>query len=265
LKCTTVITSYNRKNYIERAIDSALRELPENEIIIVDDASTDGTISWIQDCYAHEISSGLISIESLLENIGVTGAKNHGYVKAKGRWVIFLDSDDYYDSNVGKLILDDLESSAEQPIIFFRCRTQAGTFIGTKKHSILEIELRTYLKDGSYGEALTAFNKGMIGVLPPYISELRGYEGIGCAQIIKKYGPARLSKVIARVYVLDGKDRISNGKLFITRMPLISIGHIKMIKEFWREMSFSQVLLLGGKSFFYLIIGQLFIQLIKKK
>lgn len=258
--CTTVITSYNRKYCIGRAIDSALRELPEQEILIVDDASSDGTVSWIHNRYEYEISEGLISIEPLSKNIGVTGAKNHGYVHAKAEWVIFLDSDDYYDANVGESILADLARSASHPIIFFRCRTEAGSFVGLHKNRSLAIDLRTYLKFGSYGEALTAFNKRVVGVLPPYIQELRGYEGIGCARQIKNFGSAIISSVIARVYVLNGRDRISTGRLFIARMPLISAGHMLMIKEFWREMDLSKLLSLAIKSLIYSIVGQCFLK-----
>ncbi len=264
MKCTTVITSFNRCHCIKRAIDSALRELPGQEILIIDDASTDGTPSYIQRFYKREIKKGEISLYCLPSNIGVSGAKNLGYEYAQGNWVVFLDSDDYYEVDAGQWMKKEMEFAMSYPIVFFRCRTHLGDFVGSHKGKRLLINLDTYLHYTSFGEALTVVNKAMIGTKPPYIQELRGYEGLGCARLIHRYGPAFLSNVIARVYVTKGADRLSAKDAFFRRMPLMARGHFRMIREFWIYMSKQYAVTLICKGLLYFVLGNCY-KLLKKK
>lgn len=252
---TTVITSFNRLHCIERAIDSALREMPDHEIVVVDDASSDGTPKHLKKRYAQEIIQEKISLICLNENIGVSGTKNIGYLHSKGQWVIFLDSDDYYEKNVGKLVENELNSFKNHPLIFFRCRTHTGDFVGKHEGKDLLLDLPTYLSHCSFGEALTAVNKSLVGETPPYIQQLRGYEGIGCARLIHKFGPARLSSSVVRIYVTSGNDRLSIKRGFLLRMPLLAKGHFMMIREFSFHMSFKQKLALMTKATLYLVSG----------
>lgn len=255
MKCTTVITSFNRRRCIERAIDSALREMPDQEIVVVDDASTDGTSQFLKERYNREIEDSIISILELPSNVGVSGAKNAGYTQSKGDWVIFLDSDDYYEIGAGKLIKEEIKWHAETPIIFFRCRTNTGEFVGEREGESLYISLSTNLRHTSFGEALTAINKKLVGIEPPYIQMLRGYEGIGCARLIKNFGPARLSSGVARIYVTDGDDRLSVSKGFFLRMPLLAKGHLLMISEFGYAMGIRSAIALFLKATIYMVLG----------
>ena len=87
-----IITTYNYAQYVERAIRSALdQSLPVNqfEIIVVNDSSTDGTETILEN-YANDVR-----VFNLQENLGLAGARNFGIKKAKGQFIIFLDADDY--------------------------------------------------------------------------------------------------------------------------------------------------------------------------
>ncbi len=85
---SVVITTYNRKRWIKRAIDSVMEQShPADEIIVVDDGSTDGTGEKIQKCFPQ--------IRYIWqENHGISAARNAGIEKASGTWIGFLDSDD---------------------------------------------------------------------------------------------------------------------------------------------------------------------------
>ena len=261
---TTVITSFNRRHCIERAIDSALRELPDHEIIIVDDASSDGTLHFIKERYANEISQGALILHCLHKNTGVSGAKNIGYECSKSEWVIFLDSDDYYTNDAGKRIDEELKQSVDCPVVFFRCITHTGEFVGLHKDKSLMLDLKTYLQHASYGEALTAVNKKLVKSTPPYIQSLRGYEGIGCARLICKFGSARLSKTVARVYVTTGEDRLSVNSGFFLRMPLLAKGHFLLIREFACYLSIQKIFILLAKGVIYFVLGN-FYRILSKK
>jgi glycosyltransferase involved in cell wall biosynthesis len=87
-----IITTYNYAQYVERAIRSALDQSlssDQYEIIVVNDCSTDGTKSVLEN---FEKDARIFNLE---ENLGLSGARNFGIKKAKGQFVAFLDADDY--------------------------------------------------------------------------------------------------------------------------------------------------------------------------
>ena len=97
MKVSIIITCYNREKYISRAIRSALGQKFNNnefEVIVVDDGSTDSSLDIIDD-YSLEVKT-----LKLKQNKGLPFARNYGIRKAKGRFVVMLDSDDYIDENL---------------------------------------------------------------------------------------------------------------------------------------------------------------------
>ncbi len=94
-----VVPSYNRRELLARAIDSVRRQdLADWELIVVDDASTDGTAARIR-----EMGHADPRIR-LVENGGTHGpaaARNTGLAHSQADWVAFLDSDDSWEP--GKL------------------------------------------------------------------------------------------------------------------------------------------------------------------
>jgi len=82
-----VIPTYNRYTLLKRAINSLLAQThPVDEIIIVDDGSTDNT---------KDIQKDFPNIIYIYQNNrGVSAARNVGIQKAKNEWIAFLDSDD---------------------------------------------------------------------------------------------------------------------------------------------------------------------------
>lgn len=88
LSVSVVIPTYNRSHYVVRAIDSALSQLkPGDEIIVVDDGSTDDTESALSP-YREKIRY----IKTT--NGGAGAARNRGVREARCSLVAFLDSDD---------------------------------------------------------------------------------------------------------------------------------------------------------------------------
>lgn len=100
-----IITLYNRKELVVRAIESVAKLAEDNnvEIVIIDDGSNDNPLE--------KISTYLIQNNVnyyYKENGGAGDAKNYGAIRAKGRYIIFLDSDDYLinTQNLLKLIYE---------------------------------------------------------------------------------------------------------------------------------------------------------------
>lgn len=89
---SVIIPVYNREKTIERAIDSVLSQTYTNfEIIIVDDNSTDNTMSLVS---RYENNEPRIRHVQHNKNKGAQAARNTGIKMAKGEWIAFLDSDD---------------------------------------------------------------------------------------------------------------------------------------------------------------------------
>jgi len=91
VKISALIPTYNRRARVLRAIDSVLGQTaPVDEIIVVDDGSTDGTAEAIRSRYGSRVA--ILS----QPNAGVSAARNRGIREAHGEWIAFLDSDDVW-------------------------------------------------------------------------------------------------------------------------------------------------------------------------
>jgi glycosyltransferase involved in cell wall biosynthesis len=85
-----VINNYNYERFLRRSIDSALAQsFPNVEVVVVDDASTDGSAAVIHS-YKDRIRPVIKTV-----NAGHAAAFNSGYQASSGDIVMFLDSDDY--------------------------------------------------------------------------------------------------------------------------------------------------------------------------
>jgi len=91
LKISALIPTYNRGTQVLRAIQSVIEQTaPVDEIIVVDDGSTDGTAEAIRARYGPAINI------FRQENRGAAAARNRGIREAQGEWIAFLDSDDVW-------------------------------------------------------------------------------------------------------------------------------------------------------------------------
>lgn len=90
-KVSVIIPTYNAVDYLSETVDSVLQQtFTDWELIIVDDGSSDQTVSWIAELVDPRIR--LIC----QENQGVTVARNTGITKSCGEYIAFLDHDDLW-------------------------------------------------------------------------------------------------------------------------------------------------------------------------
>ncbi len=91
-----LISNYNYAQFVAASIESAAgQSYPNVEIIVVDDGSTDRSVETISALQARIPSLRLV----VQENAGQAAAMNRAFALAKGRYVVFLDSDDLLDSD----------------------------------------------------------------------------------------------------------------------------------------------------------------------
>lgn len=91
---TIGITSYNARQSVLKALDSALSQsFPADEIIVVDDASTDGTREVLEQA-VKGYDGDFVRLIFLPENKGVAAARNRLIKEARGEFLAFFDDDD---------------------------------------------------------------------------------------------------------------------------------------------------------------------------
>lgn len=96
IKVSVIVPAYNVENYISRCLDSLINQtLKEIEIIVINDGSTDSTGDIIES-YAKK-DSRIKYINQ--ENLGSSEARNRGIKESKGKYIGYLDSDDYTERN----------------------------------------------------------------------------------------------------------------------------------------------------------------------
>lgn len=98
-----IIPVYNRAKYLNKCIESVLQQdydLNKIQMILIDDGSLDRSLSICQK-FAKK-NKNIIVIHQ--QNQGVSVARNQGLDKADGKFILFLDSDDYLSKNVCKTI-----------------------------------------------------------------------------------------------------------------------------------------------------------------
>jgi glycosyltransferase involved in cell wall biosynthesis len=92
-KISVHIIAYNQKDYIREAIDSALaQDYPNLEVVVADDASSDGTAEIIAD-YARQHPGRVIAALSP-KNLGITRNSNVGLRACSGEYIAFMGGDD---------------------------------------------------------------------------------------------------------------------------------------------------------------------------
>lgn len=122
-----VIPYYNRRALLERTLESiALAKEQPTQILLVDNASTDGSASvcrqWAQE-------HPLLKVELLEESMpGASAARNRGLAAVESEWVFFFDSDDELDADffadIRPMLNDDWDMLAVPTRMFLKNRSQ---------------------------------------------------------------------------------------------------------------------------------------------
>ena len=90
IKISVIIPTFNKVDYIARCLKSIIKQSYKvNEIIIVDDCSTDNTVKVLK-----QFNYASLKIIQNPINLGAQKSRNIGIKSAVNEWIAFLDSDD---------------------------------------------------------------------------------------------------------------------------------------------------------------------------
>ena len=107
-KVSVIIPAYNCEKYIDRCLSSVINQtIKDIEIIVVDDGSTDETSDIIETYFNKDERIKVIN----QYNQGLSGARNTGINNSSAPFIMFCDSDDYYNPNSVEVMLDTINST----------------------------------------------------------------------------------------------------------------------------------------------------------
>lgn len=96
IKVSVIMPVYNRAKVLSKAVRSVLDQtLRDIELVCINDGSTDNTVKVLKQLAGRDPRIKILS----QRNAGAGPARNYGLKRAKGEFVAFLDSDDWYVSN----------------------------------------------------------------------------------------------------------------------------------------------------------------------
>jgi glycosyltransferase involved in cell wall biosynthesis len=96
IKISVIIPVFNTEKYLRECLDSVIfQTLKEIEVICINDGSEDGSEYILEEYSRNDNRITIIS----QENTGTGAVRNKGLQIAKGQFVAFMDSDDYYPEN----------------------------------------------------------------------------------------------------------------------------------------------------------------------
>jgi GT2 family glycosyltransferase len=165
---STVILNWNGKEYLHPCLQSVKGQTyPNIEIILVDNASTDGSIEYIKD-----LLSDLRLIINY-RNIGYGGGNNRGIEEAKGRYIFVLNSDTEIEKRCVELLWECIETDQ-------RIGVTTPKILLYDRRDIIDAAGLTIYPDG------LSIGRGRLEPQEKYNQREEVFFGSGCASLFRK-------------------------------------------------------------------------------
>lgn len=147
IKLSIVVPVYNVEDYLVECIESIIGAYVDGvEVILIDDGSTDRS-SIICDSYEEKYNYIRVNHK---KNGGLSSARNTGINIAKGKYIWFIDSDDYINSNSIELVIKAIEEDKDMIFINYQRvypDKRVYFYQGFKESDNLNIEPYKYLRN----------------------------------------------------------------------------------------------------------------------
>lgn len=144
IRVSVIIPIYKVEKFLVRCAESVLGQSYTNiEIILVDDGSPDGCAA-ICDAYGEKHNSIKVIHKP---NGGLSSARNAGMHVATGKYVFFVDSDDWFDSDC---IADLVEIAEREKVDFVRTRMKYANWPNHKDGTVCDFGIERMMRTGRY-------------------------------------------------------------------------------------------------------------------
>ncbi len=241
-KVSVIIPSYNSSSYIVDAIVSALNQTYDNlEVIVADDASTDNTCEVV-----NNIKDPRVKLIVRADNGGAAAARNSATRAAKGRYIAFLDSDDYWMPNKLSVQIGKMQ---EEAISFsytsFIAKSEKGEVLIDVPE---QVDYKRLLKRNIIGTSTVVYDAGILGKI--YMPALRRAQDFATWLNILRKCDSALGIRQPMTYYIQRKDsgspRFIIVKWFVYRVyretqglsPLMSLYYLSphLIRALWNKV-----------------------------
>ncbi|MBR1151586.1 glycosyltransferase [Bradyrhizobium sp. JYMT SZCCT0428] len=154
---SVIITNYNYEKFVSNAIDSVLRQTrPADEIIVIDDGSTDGSRDRIA-------SYGNLITPVFQANEGIKAVSNTGFARSNGALVIYLDADDALYPAALELIERAYEPGTAKiqfdlDVVDSQLKSLGRKYCNFPKNTNAETTAREFAANGTYAWPVTSGN-----------------------------------------------------------------------------------------------------------
>jgi len=117
MKLSIIIPVYNAEKYLDECLESICSEIKKDfEIIAINDGSKDSSQSILEKYQKKYNKENICVIEK--ENSGASDSRNYGIKQAKGKYLMFVDADDFLTPG-WSTIINDVITSKDDDIVFF--------------------------------------------------------------------------------------------------------------------------------------------------
>lgn len=109
VKLSVIMPAYNVELYVRESLISVCKQLPDNaELIIINDGSTDNTAQTITETIANYRQKNITYLSQ--NNHGIAYTRNEGIKHARGEYITFIDSDDFWSDDYIEVISPHLQN-----------------------------------------------------------------------------------------------------------------------------------------------------------
>ncbi|WP_196886342.1 glycosyltransferase family 2 protein [Aureivirga sp. CE67] len=245
-KVSIITPCYNSEKYIEKTIKSVQSQTYENwEMLIVDDKSTDNSVSIIKNL---SIKDSRIKLFSLKENMGAAHTRNYALERVSGDFVAFLDSDDLWKNNKLEKQLDFMiKNNAKITYTSYDCIDEEGVSLDSSRLVEGKVSYSKLLKNNVMGCLTVMF-------------DVKYFSDFQMPLIRKRQDFALWLKLLKQVdYAYALEESLA---LYRIREISVSSNKIDLLKWNWklfREIEKFSIL----RAFYYLIFNVI-LKLLKK-
>lgn len=205
-----VIPTKNRARLLGRAVESALRQtLPVEEVIVVDDGSTDETPELLGVLARADSRVRTIRLD---QSIGAAAARNRGVAATKADWICFLDSDDFWEPEKHRAQADAMTATDRGAASFtgLRYASEERSFDVLPPSTVSALELRSGNVVGSTSSAMVrreAFEA--VGGFDPGLPSCQDWD---LWMKLRQWGDFAMVRAPLVTFTLDSNGRISRNR-----------------------------------------------------
>jgi glycosyltransferase involved in cell wall biosynthesis len=240
-----VLTTYNRRAILPRAVDSVLRGgHADFELLVVDDASSDGTAEYVR-----QIGDPRVRYIRFEENGGVLRSRNRGFDEARGEYVAILDDDDELTPDALQAIVEGFTApdNADIGILWFDCMdAESGEASGAMAAAGGVLDFEDYLCGRIQGDFWLVFRRSALAGYR-FDERLKAHESLLWLRMHQAHRARHLPRMLCRKYRRHGGPRLCDVDVRMGQLRETTMAMRQFVEEFGAQLERMCPRTLGGK------------------